>query len=309
MRFHRPTRAAAALLCAALAACSDSLDPGDPAYEIVYVQAVGGLYPGELRVRTLDGRSRTLWNATDVVDPAWSRDGRHVAFVALTSMSARDLVVLRADGTLESRRPAAPDVRAFDWSPDGAPRIAGFDADVPQAITILGLDGSDPAIVMERNMAGDLGVRWSPDADSLLVTRNNGVRPFDLDLWLVAADGSGARRVATNARSGAFAPDGVRIAFFERIESPEPGSALPPENLVVANRDGTGRRVVAARVNGWTPRWSPDGRRIVYSALRPGASEITEDLWVVASAGGTPVNLTRNPVGNSSRMPDWRPAR
>jgi len=36
--------------------------------------------------------------------------------------------------------------------------------------------------------------------------------------------------------------------------------------LVVVNTDGTDRRVVIDRGLSWYPRWSPDGRWLVYTA-------------------------------------------
>jgi len=50
---------------------------------------------------------------------------------------------------------------------------------------------------------------------------------------------------------------------------------------------------------GW-PAWSPDGTRIAFQTTRDGNSEI----YLIAAAGGEPVNCTRSP-GSNEVLPAW----
>src|SRR5262245_56361985 len=51
--------------------------------------------------------------------------------------------------------------------------------------------------------------------------------------------------------------------------------------------------------NDFSPSWSPDGRRLVYASRGGGAI----NLYLVSSAGGTPVPLTHDQYINTH--PDW----
>ncbi len=51
----------------------------------------------------------------------------------------------------------------------------------------------------------------------------------------------------------------------------------------------------------WSPKWSPDGKQIVFTSHRDGQS----DVWLMNSDGSNPRNLSRNPAWDYS--PSWSP--
>jgi Tol biopolymer transport system component len=68
--------------------------------------------------------------------------------------------------------------------------------------------------------------------------------------------------------------------------------------LTVVDRAGRPRRTIAAN-RPWTPRFSPDGRRVAYGAF--GAGRSTSDLWVTDLDAGT----TRRLTDGDSNDPQW----
>ena len=70
--------------------------------------------------------------------------------------------------------------------------------------------------------------------------------------------------------------------------------------------DRTGRELQAFPARSpWTPRFSPDGRRIVYGANAPGHS--LSDLWVTDLAAGTTQRVTTDGRDRDNNDPDWSP--
>jgi Tol biopolymer transport system component len=53
----------------------------------------------------------------------------------------------------------------------------------------------------------------------------------------------------------------------------------------------------------WSPRFSPDGRRVAYGAIAPGMD--AHDLWVTDLAAGTTLRLTTD--GNNNNDAQWSP--
>ena len=61
------------------------------------------------------------------------------------------------------------------------------------------------------------------------------------------------------------------------------------------------RRLTKSRGDDWSPSWSPDGKRIVFSSGRDGNREI----YVMDADGRNQLNLTNSPQGDYS--PSWSP--
>ena len=71
-------------------------------------------------------------------------------------------------------------------------------------------------------------------------------------------------------------------------------------SLTVVDRAGRSLGTIAAN-RPWTPRFSPDGRRVAYGAFGSGRS--TSDVWVTDLGSGTTRRLTDD--GNDSNDPQW----
>jgi eukaryotic-like serine/threonine-protein kinase len=72
--------------------------------------------------------------------------------------------------------------------------------------------------------------------------------------------------------------------------------------LVVVDRAGRPQRTIAAN-RPWTPRFSPDGRRVAYGAFGDGRS--SSDVWVTDLDGGTTQRITNDDA--DSNDPQWSP--
>lgn len=77
------------------------------------------------------------------------------------------------------------------------------------------------------------------------------------DLWVVQTEGSGATRLVPDAESGAWSPDGRRIAF---IESAEGGGVW------LMNADGTDLHELTDKSDSEDLVWAPDGRSILFDS-------------------------------------------
>jgi len=168
-------------------------------------------------VRTRRQRQIQPW--TGGLFPAWSPDGKAIAFSGLRSGGGPvdTIQLMRPDGGGVVDLGAAGEVAT--WSPDGA-RIAfaSHPGDGNWAVWAMRRDGSErrklthPVLRPPAGAHGDAPAAWSPDGTRILYSTEVG---GDRELFVMNADGSGKRRV-TRWRGGdspqAWLPDG-RIVF------------------------------------------------------------------------------------------------
>src|SRR5262249_52440343 len=136
-----------------------------------------------------------------VATPAWSPDGREIAFVRTSSAASGDTDTGRVHVLdVESGAPRALTRRGAreaepPFSPDGARVVYAFPRDGDPAngreahvSPAAGGDGRSVTRGLDRSLAS---ARWMPDGRSLLVSADDGTR---VGLWVVPEDGA-ARRV------------------------------------------------------------------------------------------------------------------
>lgn len=117
-------------------------------------------------------------------------------------------------------------------------------------------------------------------------------------------------RRLTFAADGGFdtdpdvSPDSTKVAFRRVLSDFGPNAQSA---VFVIGIDGSGlRQLTPYSLDATYPRWSPDGRRLVFSSNLESNFD-QQDIWVVNADGGGLTQLTNGGVGNPSFEPDWSP--
>lgn len=140
-------------------------------------------------------------------------------------------------------------------------------------------------------------VAWSPDGRWIAFSELPGGSDFKPDRWAIyvmAADGSGRRRLVENAMWVSWSGDGKKLAFG----SPRDGNP----DIYAINADGSQiTRLTNHADKDQHPAWSPKADRIAFSSDREGNA----DIYVMAADGSAVTRLTRDPAKDFN--PIWSP--
>ena len=214
----------------------------------------------------------------------WSPDGTMIAFSGRMGDKS-GLHVANADGSAirfltemtGSNSPLTFEGVTIDWSPDSL-RIA-FVSAVPGPETA---DATSDPIVITRYL-------YKPDAGEG-DTRFNDNRRRQVFLIDVAG---GAARMLTNPpreyHSIDWSPDGREIAAVSNLDH-DPDYFYNQDLVAISLADGTVRRITATESAEYQPRFSPDGKQIVFLGTKRGLTDLEttmEDthVWVINTDG------------------------
>ncbi len=291
--------AVAACVTTLLAACASSdggsvdlllVSTRDGDYAIYTMSADGG---SEKRLTDDAGDPSTPRGLFFQVEPAWSPDGRRIAFSSKREGSF-DLYAMEADGTATARLTATPaDDRDPGWSPDS--RRIVFSRGAPGDLYVMDADGSSVRRLV-ATPAHDAQPAWSRDGRWIVFTRRapgTSIR----ELWLVRPDGTGSRQLTSLEAvtdAPAWSPDGTRIAFATNVDNVQ----FDIYSTASTGRDR--RRVTVTAEDTFEPAWSTDGATIAYS--EGGAiysKRVVDDQYAEGE------RLTD--AANNDSSPEWRP--
>lgn len=226
------------------------------------------------------GQRRLTNNSGADSYPAFSPDGRKIAFVSQTAAGSFVIKLMNADGSdqtdvtpidfVNSPSPWLESDFSLSWSPDG--RKIAFEE--MNEIFTVNIDGTERTN-LTNNVANDWSPSWSPDGSRILFVSS---RETYWAMYTMKPDGSDVRALPGTDpylwdTSPSWEPAGNKIAF---VAAGEDG----PSIIMTADADGTNRQLFdntvvlgyyGARNN---PRWSSDGKKIAFQIAFGGDTEL-----------------------------------
>ena len=194
--------------------------------------------------------------------PAWSPDGRKIAFVRYGSDGYGNVYVIGTNG--RGLRKLANRTFAPAWSPNGKQLVVGVALSHGQGLDLMNANGTGRHRLLNEGFAAT----WSPNGEQLAYTGTT-IDPETGEttggfVAIVNADGTGKQVVFTSPHKGmplspAWSPDGRQIAFTREFFTGGPG-----EIWVV---DASGANLQRLSGNGEHPKWSPDSRELIYAGF------------------------------------------
>lgn len=235
-------------------------EPGAFATHIAYVEVEkkAGYKEYRLLLSDSDGfNARELLNSREpLMSPAWSPDGRKLAYVSFENRRA-SVYVQDVSTAKRSKVAGFTGINgAPSWSPDGSRLALTLSRDGNPEIYVLNLKDSQ----LKRLTVGpaiDTEPVWSPDGNSIVFTSDRGGSP---QLYRMSASGGSAKRLTFEGSYNAsadFSPDGRNLVMVNGDRG--------HYRIAVQNLDSGLFRVVTDGKLDESPSFAPNGSMIIYA--------------------------------------------
>jgi Tol biopolymer transport system component/serine/threonine protein kinase len=229
--------------------------------------------------------------------PAFSPDGRKLAFVRWVTSGVSDLYLTPAAGG-EPKRITFDNatIRGLAWTPDGEEIVFASERRGVSSLWRISARGGEPELAEAIGSSVQYPI-VSSRGDRLAFTQLiNDTNIYRVDLTAPASQRSSRDKFLASTLeddSPQYSPDGKSIVFgstrsgsFEIWLCGSEGQQ--PRQLTTMGGPLTG-----------TPRWSPDSRQIAFDSRSQGNA----DIYVISVEGGAPRRLTTEP--SEDVVPGW----
>ena len=226
---------------------------------IAYVTKGGGRYT--VRVADADGEGGqvALTSAEPIISPAWSPDGKQLAYVSFERQKA---VVYTQDTASGARREIANfrgSNSAPAWSPDGQTLAVTLSRDTGSQIFLVDRNGAIVRKLTSSNSI-DTEATFAPDGRSLYFVSDRGGGP---QIYRVSLNGGNAERVTFGGNyniSPSISPDGRTLAYISRV-----GGAFRLHTLDLGASNAQPVALTDTSEDEH-PSFAPNGRLIIYAS-------------------------------------------
>ncbi len=172
-------------------------------------------------------------------------------------------------------------------SPDGR-QIAYYSRNAHEypSIRLIDVDGNNDRKLIDNFTTSATGIAWAPDGKGIYFTRVDYVRNSDLynDIYYFDVSAQQETRLTVNlrARDPSPSPDGDKLLFVANLLGQTRLGTIVSGNSVTATQAQVTWLGAASDNQYESPRYSPDGKRIVVSVRQ---NDGCKDIWLLDSNG------------------------
>jgi TolB protein len=260
---------------------------------IAYVVKRANRY--ELQIADADGAGdeTALASFEPIISPAWSPDGRRLAYVSFENKRP----VVYVHSLLDGKRHVAANFRGSNsapaWSPDGKTLAVSLSREGGSQIFLVNPDGSAVRRITTSS-AIDTEPRYSPDGTWIYFTSDRGGTP---QIYRMPSTGGEPQRITFEGSynvSPRLSPDGRTLAYITRNGG----------KFQVALQDLANKQVliITDSDRDESPSFAPNGRMILLATVIGGRG-----LLSAVSADGRFKQRLSAATGGDVREPAWGP--
>ncbi|MBK7529327.1 Tol-Pal system beta propeller repeat protein TolB [Piscinibacter sp.] len=270
-------------------------DKGVFSTRIAYVTRGGGRYT--LRVADADGEGGqvALNSPEPIISPAWSPDGRELAYVSFESQKA----VVYAQEVMSGKRRPIANFRGSNsapaWSPDGSTLAATLSREGGSQLFLMDRNGGNVRRLTSSQAIDTEPVFEYPDGKRIYFVSDRGGGP---QVYRIATGGGNVERITFGGSyniSPAVSPDGRTLAFIARQ-----GNSFKLHTLDLSS-PGSQPVPLTDTTDDESPSFSPNGKLIIY-ATRAGGRDVLMTTTLDGKIKARLVSTTAD-----VREPNWSP--